>query len=272
MNEAVNPVSQVFYMSNVTLSVFCFQQLLRPILLNLVLNIIIIIGILYSFKFQKFLNVGTAPGCFQISHAKPSNTWSPSQLETIYIYIYIWHHALSLIKCMVRTCSGQSSALQIGAYWEKKATEEENAKNSVWNSCPLLGNRPCISCHEQRDRQKNPENYLQMTPRCHVFLGRPRRLVPGIARFITLRVTLFASRLWTCPNQRRRPLRITSSIGVMCSMRRIFSFHMTFSSRHSEDPAKHPHLRCSNLPLVGHLHCPTFASMCQSRSDNGLIT
>ena len=73
MNEAVNPVSQVFYMSNVTLSVFCFQQLLRPILLNLVLNIIIIIGILYSFKCQKFLNVGTEPGCFQISHAKPSN-------------------------------------------------------------------------------------------------------------------------------------------------------------------------------------------------------
>ena len=33
-------------------------------------------------------------------------------------------------------------------------------------------------------------------------VGRPRRLAPGIARFITLRVMLFASRLWTCPNQR----------------------------------------------------------------------
>ena len=44
---------------------------------------------------------------------------------------------------------------------------------------------------------------------CHVFLGRPRRLVPGIASSITLRVTLVASRLWTCPNQRRRPLRMT---------------------------------------------------------------
>ena len=30
---------------------------------------------------------------------------------------------------------------------------------------------------------------------CHVFLGRPRRLVPGIAISITLRVTLVASRL-----------------------------------------------------------------------------
>ena len=34
---------------------------------------------------------------------------------------------------------------------------------------------------------------------CHVFLGRTRRLVPGIARFITL----CASRLWKCPNLRR---------------------------------------------------------------------
>ena len=31
----------------------------------------------------------------------------------------------------------------------------------------------------------------------HVFLGRPRRLVPGMVRFITVRVTLSASRLWT---------------------------------------------------------------------------
>ena len=60
----------------------------------------------------------------------------------------------------------------------------------------------------------------------HVFLGRPRRLVPGMARFITVRVTLSASRLWTCPNQRRRPQRITSSIGEMCRMRRISSFLM----------------------------------------------
>ena len=60
----------------------------------------------------------------------------------------------------------------------------------------------------------------------HVFLGRPRRLVPGMARFITLRVTLSASRLWTCPNQRRRPQRITSSIGEIFRMRRISSFRM----------------------------------------------
>ena len=60
----------------------------------------------------------------------------------------------------------------------------------------------------------------------HVFLGRPRRLVPGIAMFVTLRVTLSASRLRTCPNQRRRPQRITSSIGETCRMRRISSFRM----------------------------------------------
>ena len=59
-----------------------------------------------------------------------------------------------------------------------------------------------------------------------VFLGRPRRLVPGMARFITLRVTLSASRLWTCPNQRRRPQRITSSIGEIFRIRRISSFRM----------------------------------------------
>ena len=103
-----------------------------------------------------------------------------------------------------------------------------------------------------------------------VFLGRPRRLVPGMARFIILRVTLSASRLWTCPNQRRRPQRITSSIGetstVTCRMRRISSFRIHgVSSRHSEDPAKHPHLRGSNLSLVGHLHCPAFAPIRQSR-------
>ena len=47
-----------------------------------------------------------------------------------------------------------------------------------------------------------------------------------MARFITLRVTLSASRLWTCPNQRRRPQRITSSIGEIFRMRRISPFRM----------------------------------------------
>ena len=59
---------------------------------------------------------------------------------------------------------------------------------------------------------------------CHVFLGRPRRLAPGIASSIALRVTLSRSRFWTCPNQRRRPQRITSSIGEACKMRRMSSF------------------------------------------------
>ena len=43
------------------------------------------------------------------------------------------------------------------------------------------------------------------------------------------------------------------------------------SSRHSEDAAKHPHLRGINLYLAGHLHCPAFAPIRQSRSDNGLV-
>ena len=52
--------------------------------------------------------------------------------------------------------------------------------------------------------------------------GRPRRLVPGIASYITLYgqplwVT-FASLLWTCPNRRRRPLCITSSMGASCNV------------------------------------------------------
>ena len=46
--------------------------------------------------------------------------------------------------------------------------------------------------------------------------------VPGITRSTTLRVTLYAYLRWTCPNQRREPLRITSSIGERCNVRRIF--------------------------------------------------
>ena len=61
---------------------------------------------------------------------------------------------------------------------------------------------------------------------CHVFLGRPRLLVPGIARSTTLQVTVFSSLVWTCPNQRRRPLHITSSTGTRCNMRRISLFRM----------------------------------------------
>ena len=39
---------------------------------------------------------------------------------------------------------------------------------------------------------------------CHVFLGRPRRLAPGIARFVTLRVTFPANMLTL--GQRRQAL------------------------------------------------------------------
>ena len=53
----------------------------------------------------------------------------------------------------------------------------------------------------------------------HVFLGRPRRLTPGSVKFIPLRATLFSSRLCTCPDHRRRPLRIISLIGWRFSSR-----------------------------------------------------
>ena len=39
------------------------------------------------------------------------------------------------------------------------------------------------------------------------------------------------------------------------------------SSRYSEDPAKHPHIRGCNLPLDGHLHRRAFAPIRQTRSD-----
>ena len=106
---------------------------------------------------------------------------------------------------------------------------------------------------------------------CHVFLGRPRRLVPGIARFITLRVTLSASRLWTCPNQRRRPLRITSSIGEMCNNASNFFVSHVVMSRHTDDLAKHPHLRDAIIPLAVDLHRLAFASIRHSRSDYVLV-
>ena len=102
---------------------------------------------------------------------------------------------------------------------------------SPW--CPLtylLGVGLVLLLHSFRSRATS---WVTTTPVmycflcwCHVFLGRPRRLVPVIARSITLWVALFASLLWTCPHQRRRSLRITSSIGEMCNMRRISSFRM----------------------------------------------
>ena len=108
---------------------------------------------------------------------------------------------------------------------------------------------------------------------CHVFLGLPRLLVPGNVRSIVPRVTLFASLRWACPNQRRRP-HINSWIYASCT---IYYYESTFfvshviPPEHSDDPAKNPHLRGSDLPLVVHLHCPAFASICQSRSYYGIV-
>ena len=58
----------------------------------------------------------------------------------------------------------------------------------------------------------------------HMLLGLPRRLTPGSAEFIILRATLFSSRLCTCTNHRRRPLRMISSIGGRFSIRFISLF------------------------------------------------
>ena len=109
---------------------------------------------------------------------------------------------------------------------------------------------------------------------CHVFLGRPCRVVPGIARSITLRVTLFASRLWTRPNQRIRPPRITSSIDETCSrrpMRRISSFRMCSRL----DTPRIPRRILISVVAIFLLLVTFIAQhslpIRQSRSDNGLI-
>ena len=57
----------------------------------------------------------------------------------------------------------------------------------------------------------------------YVFLVHPRRLETVIVRSM---LTVFTCFLWTCPNQRRRPLLITSSIGANFDMRQISSFRM----------------------------------------------
>ena len=46
---------------------------------------------------------------------------------------------------------------------------------------------------------------------CHVLLGRPRRLVPGVARYITLRVTLFASLL----SDMSKPTKTTTAVNLV---------------------------------------------------------
>ena len=93
---------------------------------------------------------------------------------------------------------------------------------------------------------------------CHVFLGRPRRLVPGIASSITAGDVVCISSLDTPkPTKTATAHNLVDRWNVYASD---FLVSHLISSRHSEDPAKHPHLRGSNLSLVGHLHCPAFAS------------
>ena len=60
----------------------------------------------------------------------------------------------------------------------------------------------------------------------YVFHGRPRRLIHGGAKVITLRAMYFSSRLCTCANHRRGPLRMTSSMGGRFSSRLMSSFRM----------------------------------------------
>ena len=63
--------------------------------------------------------------------------------------------------------------------------------------------------------------------RCHVLSGSHLRIVPTwLCKVHHSWVTLLASLLWACPNQPKRPLRISSSIGERCNMRRISSFRI----------------------------------------------
>ena len=97
-----------------------------------------------------------------------------------------------------------------------------------WCRClaQLNGIFPVLILHSFR-----PSAIFWMTPTpnmasiiysCHVFWGP--RLLPCILRFITLWVTLFESLCWTCPNQRRRQMRITLSMGAaIFSMRKRYA-------------------------------------------------
>ena len=103
-------------------------------------------------------------------------------------------------------------------YWSESSPKHKLCSPcSPWWPFPyLLGVGRVLRLHSFRSRATSlvtPTSVMSsLSCWCHVFLGRLRRLAPGIARFITMRVTLLASRLWTCPNQRRRPPCITSSI------------------------------------------------------------
>ena len=60
----------------------------------------------------------------------------------------------------------------------------------------------------------------------HVSIERPRHLSLSCAKFMTLRATLSFSRHCTFPNQRRRPLYMTSTISGRFSSLIISSFQM----------------------------------------------
>ena len=63
---------------------------------------------------------------------------------------------------------------------------------------------------------------------CHVLLGRPRRLAPGITSAITLRVTLFASRFVLASNV-KCPLLGAAGVGAIDGSEVDF-FHFTWST------------------------------------------
>ena len=140
---------------------------------------------------------------------------------------------------------------------------------SPWWPFPyLLGVGRVLHLHSFRSRATS---WVTPTPVmsslicwCHVFLGRSRRLVHGITRSVTLHVALFKYLLWTCPNQRRQPLHITSSIGASCNMRLIFFVSHVIPSRNSEDLTKllikyDPSAR--NQSHVGRVRFPLRAEM-----------
>ena len=91
----------------------------------------------------------------------------------------------------------------------------------------------------------------------HVFLGRTRRLSPGSAKFIVLRVTLFSSRCCTCLNHRRPTLSMISSIGAV-----LFPHSGCAPAFIPLGSQEHHYLCGGNFLLVVSFHCQTFTAIC----------
>ena len=108
---------------------------------------------------------------------------------------------------------------------------------------------------------------------CHVFSRSSHRQVLCTVRFITLWSKLIAYLLLILDMPNPTKTVKTHQLVDRCEM--LYSSIVVVShvipSRHSEDPAKHPQLLGSNLPLAIHLHRTAFAPIRQTRSGYGHV-